>query len=131
MAGGNHAAEANAHRFSEAGGTGTVLRFGWFYGPGATHSAQLLALARRRCTQMGRADGYVSSIHVADGGAAVVAALQAPAGTLNVVDDEPLTKRAYGHALAHAARTTAWIQAPGRAALCSATARHPLLARSG
>jgi nucleoside-diphosphate-sugar epimerase len=59
----------------------------------------------------------VSSIHVADGGAAVVAALQAPAGTFNVVDDEPLTKRAYAHALAHAARTTAWIRAPGRVAL--------------
>jgi nucleoside-diphosphate-sugar epimerase len=118
VARGNHAAEANAHRFSEAGGTGSVLRFGWFYGPGATHSAQLLALARRHCCiQMGRADGYVSSIHVTDGGAAVVAALQAPAGTFNVVDDEPLTKRAYAHALAHAARTTAWIRAPGRAAL--------------
>jgi nucleoside-diphosphate-sugar epimerase len=28
VARGNHAAEANAHRFSEAGGTGSVLRFG-------------------------------------------------------------------------------------------------------
>jgi nucleoside-diphosphate-sugar epimerase len=118
MARGNLAAEANTRRFSDAGGTGVVLRFGWFYGPGATHSEQLLALARRHvCIQMGRADGYVSSIHVADGGAAVAAALHAPAGTFNVVDDEPLTKRDYAEALARAPRTRAWVRAPGRAAL--------------
>ena len=48
MARGNLAAEANAHRFWQAGGAGVVLRFGWFYGPGAAHSEQLFALARRR-----------------------------------------------------------------------------------
>lgn len=118
MAKANLAAEANANRFSEAGGTGVVLRFGWFYGPGAAHSEQLLALARRHlCVQMGRPDGYVSSIHVADGGAAVAAALHAPAGTFNTVDDEPLTKRSYAEALAVAARTRMWLRAPGRVAL--------------
>jgi nucleoside-diphosphate-sugar epimerase len=115
---GNLAAEGSANRFTEAGGTGVVLRLGWFYGPGATHSEQLLGLARRHvCIQMGRRDGYVSSIHVADGGAAVAAALQAPAGVFNVVDDEPLTKRDYADALAAAARTRPWLRAPGRAAL--------------
>jgi nucleoside-diphosphate-sugar epimerase len=90
MARANLAAESNAKRFSDAGGTGIVLRFGWFYGPGATHSEQFLAFARHHiCVQMGRPDGYVSSIHVADGGAAVAAALHAPAGTFNIVDDEP------------------------------------------
>jgi nucleoside-diphosphate-sugar epimerase len=59
----------------------------------------------------------VSSIHVADGGAAVAAALHAPAGTFNVVDDKPLTKRDYAEALARAARARAWVRAPGRAAL--------------
>ncbi|HSK96210.1 MAG TPA: NAD(P)-dependent oxidoreductase [Euzebyales bacterium] len=118
MARANLAAEAGANRFSAAGGTGVVLRFGWFYGPGATHSEQFLALARRHvCVQMGRPDTYVSSIHVADGGAAVAAALGAPAGTFNVVDDEPLTKRAYADALAAAAGRTAWVRVPGRAAL--------------
>src|SRR5262249_54061928 len=108
----------NAKRFSDAGGTGIVLRFGWFYGPGATHSEQFLRLARRHvCIQMGGPDGYVSSIHVADGGAAVVAALLAPAGTFNIVDDQPLTKREYADALAAAARRTAWLRVPGRAAL--------------
>jgi nucleoside-diphosphate-sugar epimerase len=118
MARANLAAESNAKRLSDAGGTGVVLRFGWFYGPGATHSEQFLALARRHvCVQMGRTDGYVSSIHVADGGAAVAAALHAPAGTFNIVDDQPLTKREYAEALAASARTTAWLRVPGRAAL--------------
>src|SRR5678816_903305 len=88
------------------------------YGPGAAHSEQLLALARRHvCVMMGAADGYVSSIHVADAGAAVAAALHARAGTYNVIDDEPLTKRAYADALAKAACTTAWLRLPGRVAL--------------
>ena len=79
MAQGNHAAEASAARFSAAGGCGVVLRLGWFYGPGAAHSEEFLALARRRiCMMMGPPDGYVSSIHVADGAAAVVAALEVP-----------------------------------------------------
>jgi nucleoside-diphosphate-sugar epimerase len=47
MAAGNHAAEANARDFTAAGGCGVILRFGWFYGPGATHSEQMLRLARR------------------------------------------------------------------------------------
>jgi nucleoside-diphosphate-sugar epimerase len=67
---------------------GVVLRFGWFYGPGARHSEQILSLARRHIgVVLGPPDGYLSSIHVGDGGAAVAAALHVPAGTFNVVDD--------------------------------------------
>jgi nucleoside-diphosphate-sugar epimerase len=33
------------------------------------------------------------------------------------VDDEPLTKREYAASLAAAARATAWLRVPGRAAL--------------
>jgi nucleoside-diphosphate-sugar epimerase len=118
MARANLVAEANVHRFSEAGGSGIVLRFGWFYGPGAAHSEQLFALARRHLgLVLGPPGSYVSSIYVADAGAAVAAALYAPAGTLNIVDDEPLTKREYADALAHAAGTAMWLRAPGRAAL--------------
>jgi nucleoside-diphosphate-sugar epimerase len=118
MAEGNLAAEANAERYTEAGGRGIVLRLGWFHGPGAAHSEELLALARRHvATMLGPADGFVSSIHVADGGAAVEAALAAPAGTWNVVDDEPLTKRAFADALGAAVGTTPWLRLPGRAAL--------------
>ncbi|HVW45378.1 MAG TPA: NAD(P)-dependent oxidoreductase [Amycolatopsis sp.] len=112
---GNHAAEANARRFA---GAAVVLRFGWFYGPGAAHSEQLLAMARRHVAPMlGPAGTYVSSIQMADAGEAAAAALDAPAGTYNIVDDEPLTKRDYADALARAAGTTPWIRGPGRAAL--------------
>src|SRR5215207_4462017 len=118
MARANHAAEASANRFSDAGGVGVVLRFGWFYGPGATHSEEFLALARRGiCIMIGPPNSYVSSVHVADGGAAVAAALEVPAGTYNVVDDEPLTKRAYADALAAAAGRRVCLRAPGRLAL--------------
>jgi nucleoside-diphosphate-sugar epimerase len=117
MARGNVAAEAGAHRFSEAGGTGTVLRFGWFYGPGAVHSEQMYAQARHHVGLiLGRPGDYVSSIHLADAATAVVAALNAPAGTFNIVDDEPLTKRRYSDALAHAAGKATWLRGPGRAA---------------
>lgn len=118
MARANLAAEASAGRFSATGGVGVVLRFGWFYGPGATHSEEFFAMARRRIAiMMGAPNGYVSSVHVADGGAAVVAALAVPAGTYNVVDDEPLTKRSYADALSAAAGKAAWLRVPGRAAL--------------
>lgn len=114
----NLAAEANANRFTAAGGMGVVLRFGWFYGPGATHSEQLLALARRHLgVVLGPPEGYVSSIHVADGAGAVAAALGAPAGTFNIVDDEPLTKRDYAAAMAAAAGKATWLRVPGRAGL--------------
>jgi nucleoside-diphosphate-sugar epimerase len=118
MALGNLAAEANAHRFSQAGGTGIVMRFGWFHGPGAAHSEQLFALARRHLgLVLGPPDSYVSSIQMADAAAAVAAALHAPAGTFNIVDDQPLTKREYAEALARAAGTTMWLRGPGRAGL--------------
>ncbi len=118
MAQANLAAEASANRFSTAGGAGVVLRFGWFYGPGATHSEEFFVLARRHIAiMMGPPNSYVSSIHVADAGAAVVAALAVPAGTYNVVDDEPLTKRSYADALSAAAGKAAWLRIPGRAAL--------------
>jgi nucleoside-diphosphate-sugar epimerase len=117
IARGNLAAEASAKRFTKAGGIGVVLRFGWFYGPGARHSEQMLALARRHVVLvLGAPGGYLSSIHVGDGGEAVAAALWVAAGTYNVVDDEPLTKRAYAEALAAAAGTRPWVRGPGRLA---------------
>jgi nucleoside-diphosphate-sugar epimerase len=86
-------------------------------GPGAAHSEQLFALARRHLgLVLGPPDSYVSSIHVADAGAAVAAALHAPTGTFNIVDDQPLTKRQYADAIARAAGTTMWLRGPGRVA---------------
>lgn len=119
MARSNLAAEASAQRFSAAGKTGVVMRFGWFYGPGAKHSEEFFDLARRRgvSLMMGSAQTYLSSIHVADAGCAVEAALRANAGIYNVVDDEPLTKRAYADALAAGAGRKRFVRAPGRLAL--------------
>lgn len=114
---GNLAAEANTKRFSEAGGIGIVLRLGLFYGPGAHHSEQFLAMARHHVVPLvGHPDSYLSSIHMVDGGTAVTASLHVPAGTYNVVDDEPLTKREYAHALAFAVGTRPWLRGPGRLA---------------
>lgn len=114
----NLAAEANANRFSDRGGTAVVLRLGFFYGPGARHSEQFLEIARRHIVPvLGPPNSYVSSIHMRDAGAAVVAALSTPAGVYNVVDDEPLTKRDYAAAIAAAAGKAAWIRGPGRLAL--------------
>ncbi|WP_037065373.1 NAD-dependent epimerase/dehydratase family protein [Pseudonocardia acaciae] len=113
----NLTAEANARRFTEAGGTAVVLRFGLFYGPGAAHSDQMFAQARRHVgLVVGPPDGYLSSIHLADAASAVVSALRAPAGTFNVVDDEPLTKREHARALERAAGSAMWLRVPGRAA---------------
>ena len=113
----NLAAEASAARFTDAGGTGVVLRLGLFYGPGARHSEQFLAMARHHVVPLiGDPESYLSSIHVADGGSAVVASLAVPRGTYNVVDDEPLTKREFAQALAFAAGRQAWLRGPGRLA---------------
>lgn len=114
----NLTAEDNTRRFTRSGGIGVILRFGWFYGPGAKHSEAFLRLARRGlCVQMGAAHGYVSSIHMVDAGTAVEASLSVPADIYNVVDNEPLTKRDYAIALAAAAGRSWYLRLPGRAAL--------------
>jgi len=114
---GNLAAEASARRFSDAGGVGVILRLGLFYGPGARHSEEFLAMARHHVVPLiGRAESYLSSLHMADGGAGVAAALHVPAGTYNVVDDKPLTKREYADALAVAAGKSPLVRGPGRLA---------------
>ncbi|MBD0860523.1 NAD-dependent epimerase [Gordonia sp. zg691] len=118
IAAGNHAAEASAHRFTGSGGAGVVLRFGMFYGAGAAHSEQLMALARRRIGfRAGRPDAYVSSIHLADAADAVVSALQVDSGTYNIVDDQPVTKRHHTEVMAGAVGTRPVVTGPGRGAL--------------
>lgn len=110
-------AEANAARFAEQGGVAVVLRFGMFYGRGSDHTDQFLAAARRHVAPVvGASDQYQSSIHLADAGRAVVAALTAPAGTYNVCDDEPLTKEEYANALGAALGKRPWVNVPGRLA---------------
>jgi nucleoside-diphosphate-sugar epimerase len=68
---------------------GVVLRYGSFYGPGA--SEPLVDLVRkRRLPIVGDGGGVWSWIHLDDAAAATVAALERGApGVYNVVDDEP------------------------------------------
>ena len=108
-------AEQNAARFTREGGIGVVLRFGLFYGPGSEHTEQFLKAARGHVGPVaGPAAAYQSSIHLADAATAVVAALALPAGTYNVTDDEPLTKKAYARAVGAAVGKRPWLALPGR-----------------
>lgn len=97
------AAEAAAAKVTVAGAAGVVLRFGYFYGPDSDFSADAVRLVRHGwAPAFGSPAGYVSSIAHDDAARAVVAALAVPAGTYNVVDDEPLTRRESFDALAEA-----------------------------
>lgn len=88
------AAEGAAARVTSAGGVGVVLRFAEFYGDDSAHTQDRLALAERGfAAVLGDLDGYWPRIHLDDAASAVVAAVHAPAGVYNVVDDQPLTRR--------------------------------------
>ena len=83
-------------RFTAGGGRGIVLRFGSFYGPTARGTHEALRLARWRMSMVGgKPEGYLSSVHTDDVAGAAVAALDAPAGIYNAVEDEPVTRRDY------------------------------------
>ena len=73
----------------EAPLTGIVLRYGSFYGPGASEA--LVTLVRKRQLPIiGEGTGVWSWIHVRDAAAATVAAVDhGERGVYNVVDDEP------------------------------------------
>ncbi len=75
------------------GAGGVVLRYGYFYGPGSSISADGSMgedLRRRRMPIVGDGGGVWSLIHVDDAASATVAALaREQPGTYNIVDDEP------------------------------------------
>jgi len=97
------AAEANVERFRAQGGRGVVLRFGRFYAPDSDQAAAIVRSARRGLLlDLGSADSYAPVIDADDVASAVVAALDAPAGTYDVVDDEPLTRAEQSRVLAAA-----------------------------
>jgi 2-alkyl-3-oxoalkanoate reductase len=85
---------------------GTVLRYGYFYGPGSAISREGSTgreVAHGRLPIVGSGAGVWSFIHVDDAAAATVAALSAgKTGVFNIVDDEP-------------ARVAEWIPALARA----------------
>ncbi|QYG95127.1 NAD(P)-dependent oxidoreductase [Iamia sp. SCSIO 61187] len=99
------AAERQTARFTASadGGVGVALRFAQFYAPGDSHTGPMNAALRRRLNPFwGDPDAFVSVIHGDDAATAVAAAMTAPAGVYNVVDDEPLTRREAGRAAAAA-----------------------------
>lgn len=109
-------AERSAARFTEQGGRGIVLRFGRFYAPESPQTEMVLRAARRGILMdVGRADGYVSMIDADDVASAVVAALDAPAGTYDVVDDEPVTRAEHARVLASAVGRRSLWHAPASA----------------
>jgi nucleoside-diphosphate-sugar epimerase len=96
-------AESAATGFGASGANriGVVLRFGLFYGADSAFTQDMLRAARKGFAMaMGRADGFLSPISHDDAAGAVVAALRAPSGIYNVVDDEPVTRREFYDALA-------------------------------
>ncbi len=93
-------AESAAAGFTAAGGVGIVLRFALFMAPDSAHTRNFVAAARRGLFAVpGRRESYVSFIHVDDAAAAVVAALDAPAGTYNVAESDPVLRAAHCAAL--------------------------------
>jgi len=96
-------AERSANHFTDAGGTGVVLRFAGFYGADAFLRDMLATVKRGWAPLPGPANAYWSSISHEDAATAVVAALSLPSGAYNVCDDEPLTRREFADAAAAAA----------------------------
>jgi nucleoside-diphosphate-sugar epimerase len=96
-------AEAAAQRFAGAGRNRIVLRFGAFYGPDATQTAELINWVKRGWAPLpGPPNAYISSLSHADAATAVAAALNVPDGIYNVVDDEPVTHAEFVASLAEA-----------------------------
>jgi nucleoside-diphosphate-sugar epimerase len=68
---------------------GAVLRYGGFYGPGATDD-QVELVRKRQFPLVGDGSGYSSWVHLDDAASATVLAVEQKAtGVFNIVDDEP------------------------------------------
>jgi nucleoside-diphosphate-sugar epimerase len=82
---------------------GAALRYGGFYGPGATND--LVELVRkRRFPLVGCGTGYFNWVHLDDAASATVLAVeQQAAGVFNIVDDEPARVREWLPYLAESA----------------------------
>lgn len=94
-------AEQSVARFTSNHRSGVVLRFAAFYGPDAMQVKSYIASLRMGWAALpGGPDRYISSISHDDAAAAVVAALEAPAGVYTVADDEPVRRAIYFGTLA-------------------------------
>ncbi len=72
---------------------GVALRYGALYGPGTAYDpagGSIAGLVRRRHYPLvGGGTGWTSFVHVDDAAAAVMLALDGPAGVYNITDDRP------------------------------------------
>lgn len=92
---------AERHARDRFGAEAVVLRFGAFMAPDSPQTQLQVAQARRGLSPwFTRPDGHLPTVWVDDAAAAVVAALDAPGGIYNVVDDDPPTRREADAALA-------------------------------
>jgi 2-alkyl-3-oxoalkanoate reductase len=92
---------------SESRLTGTVLRYGAFYGPHtsiAKDGSTVQAVRRRKLPLVGEGTGVWSFVHIEDAASATAAAVAAGrGGVYNVVDDEPAPVSEWLSFLAHCA----------------------------
>jgi nucleoside-diphosphate-sugar epimerase len=97
---------------------GAVLRYGWFYGPGATDDL-VAPVRKRQFPVVGGGSGYCSWVHLDDAASATVLAVEQRAkGVFNIVDDEPAPASEWLPYLASCAgakrpmRVPAWLARP-------------------
>jgi nucleoside-diphosphate-sugar epimerase len=92
---------------SESRVTGTVLRYGAFYGPHtsiAKDGSTVQAVRRRKLPLVGEGTGIWSFVHIDDAASATAAAVESGRGGIyNVVDDEPAPVSEWLSFLAHSA----------------------------
>lgn len=94
---------AERHARDRFGGDSVVLRFGLFMGPDSGSTQAALAAARAGASvAFGPPEAFRPTVWLDDAATAVAAALAVPAGTYNVVDDDPPTNAEIDAALAAA-----------------------------
>lgn len=87
-------AEAAARAVTAAGGVGVARRFASFYGPDRPHTRVVFASAAKGIAPVfGNLDRFLPQLHLDDAAAAVIAAIEAPAGVYNIIEDQPLRRR--------------------------------------
>ncbi|HEY2203946.1 MAG TPA: NAD(P)-dependent oxidoreductase [Pseudonocardia sp.] len=92
-----------------------VLRYGTLYGPGTWYAPHARVAGQLSAGELLADDAVSSLLHVEDAARAAVAALDWPAGPVNVCDDEPAAAREWLPALAAALGERPPPLAPGRA----------------
>lgn len=94
-------AEANAQRMITLGAEVVVLRFAYLYGDGDAMTLRFLQSIDRGWFPLpGGPEGYTSWVDQGDAARAVLAALDAPGGVYNIVEDEPMQRGALAEGLA-------------------------------